>query len=259
MHSTESAQLDKVEIRQSVQSSLNMRGVRWFLALLVLALLSAAQDESGDGEASEDAPPEEEAPAAEEGEEGADGEEPAEAEEEGGEEESSGGEKKPSEGGDEECETEETEGEGSGDEIGDILALGGEKKKCKSKDKKDEEGSGSGDAEGADALAAAVGATTCNKEGMDPKVAECLGGLETKVNELMTAIMGPDGGGGTLEDKITLVLVKKGVISCENEEQCDMDKQCLKQPDGMSRCQNPCERPDIIRYQFRTHKKFKNL
>ena len=58
--------------------------------------------------------------------------------------------------------------------------------------------------------------------------------------------MGPDGGGGTLEDKITLVLVKKGVISCENETQCDDNKQCLKQPDGMSRCQDPCERPEII-------------
>jgi hypothetical protein len=28
----------------------------------------------------------------------------------------------------------------------------------------------------------------------------------------MTAILGPDGGGGSLEDTITLVLVKKGVI-----------------------------------------------
>ena len=100
---------------------------------------------------------------------------------------------------------------------------------------------------GADALAAAVGGGTCDKEGMDEKVADCLGGLEAKVNDLMTAIVGPEGGNGTLEDQITLVLVKKGVISCEGEEQCDDNKQCLKQPDGMSRCQNPCERPDIIR------------
>merc|ERR1711962_1285133 len=99
---------------------------------------------------------------------------------------------------------------------------------------------------GADALAAEVGASTCDKEGMDEKVADCPGGLETKVNELMTAIMG-DSGEGTLDDKITLVLVKKGVISCENEDQCDDDKQCLKQPDGMSRCQNPSESPEIIR------------
>ena len=41
----------------------------------------------------------------------------------------------------------------------------------------------------------------------------------------MTALMGPDGGGGSLEDQITLVLVKKGVISCENETQCDDNKQ----------------------------------
>jgi hypothetical protein len=81
---------------------------------------------------------------------------------------------------------------------------------------------------------------------MDPKIAECFGGLETQVQDLTAAIMGPDGGGGTLEDKITLVLVKKGVISCENETQCDDNKQCLKQPDGMSRCQDPCERPEII-------------
>ena len=82
---------------------------------------------------------------------------------------------------------------------------------------------------------------TCDKEGMDPKVADCLGGLEAKViidwtgqghnqtsfkvGDLMTALMGPDGGGGSLEDQITLVLVKKGVISCENETQCDDNKQ----------------------------------
>ena len=118
---------------------------------------------------------------------------------------------------------------------------------------------------------------TCDKEGMDPKVADCLSGLEAKVSidwtgpeyyqtafkvgDLMTALMGPDGGGGSLEDQITLVLVKKGVISCENETQCDDNKQvsylskallilchyqCLKQEDGMSRCQNPCERGEII-------------
>merc|ERR1719450_275693 len=143
--------------------------------------------------------------------------------------------------GDEECEVEETEGSGSGDDIGDILPLGGENKKCKKK------GEGSGDEQsGADALAEAVGAQTCDKEGMDPKIAECFGGLETQVQDLTAAIMGPEGGEGTLEDKITLVLVKKGVISCENETQCDDNKQCLKQPDGMSRCQNPCERPEII-------------
>jgi len=152
----------------------------------------------------------------------------------------------------EDCEVMETDGSGSGDGIGDILALGGEEKKCKPKGNKaagsgDDDEEGSVEASGADALAAAVGGGTCDKEGMDEKVADCLGGLEAKVNDLMTAIMGPEGGNGTLEDQITLVLVKKGVISCEGEEQCDDNKQCLKQPDGMSRCQNPCERPDIIR------------
>merc|ERR1719410_3183182 len=206
----------------------------WLTVLAFLALLSSwtiAQEE-GSGEASG----EEEEPS-EGGEEGAEAEGDAEEEDE-----DSGDEEE------EECEVEETDGSGSGDDdVANILALGGETKKCKSKSKDDSDGSGSGEElSGADALADAVGATTCDKEGMDEKVAECLGGLEDKVNDLMTAIMGPEGGEGTLEDKITLVLVKKGVISCENETQCDDNKQCLKQPDGMSRCQNPCERPEII-------------
>ena len=62
----------------------------------------------------------------------------------------------------------------------------------------------------------------------------------------MTAIMGPDGGTETLEYMITIVLVKKGVVTCEDNTKCDDNKQCLKQEDGMSRCQNPCERPEII-------------
>merc|ERR1719270_1185968 len=223
----------------------------WLVALALLGLLcsfSIAQDEEGSAEETS-------------GEEG--GEEEADA---GGEEvaddggSSSGDETEDSEsedGGDEEeCEVEETDGSGSGDDddIANILALGGENKKCKPKTKSDSDddadgsGSGSGEDEisGADALADAIGATSCDKDGMDPKVSECLSGLEGKVNDLMTAIMGPEGGEGTLEDKITLVLVKKGVISCENETQCDDNKQCLKQTDGMSRCQNPCERPEII-------------
>ena len=219
----------------------------WLTLLAVLALLSSwtlAQEESGSGEdASGDGG--EEAEGGEGGEEAADeggSGDSGDAGEDGGEESEDGGEDE------EECEVEETDGSGSGDDdVANILALGGENKKCKPKSK-DAESDGSGDEElsGADALADALGPTTCDKEGMDEKVAECLGGLENKVNDLMTAIMGPDGGGGTLEDKITLVLVKKGVISCENETQCDDNKQCLKQPDGMSRCQNPCERPEII-------------
>jgi len=203
---------------------------------------SEGGEESGSGEP-EEAP--EEAPGEEGGEEGDEGEEDEEdaVEEEGAED---------SENEDEECETEVTDEETDGDDIDSLLALGGEGKKCKpKKESSDEDGSGSGDGpeeeSGADALADALGAQTCDKEGMDPKIAECLGGMETQVDDLMTAIMGPEGGGGTLEDKITLVLVKKGVISCENETQCDDNKQCLKQPDGMSRCQDPCERPEIIR------------
>merc|ERR1712012_579896 len=219
----------------------------WLTVLAFLALLSSwtiAQEEgSADEEASGEEP-------AEGGEEGAEAEE---GDEEGDEASGDDGEEEADDEGDEDeedCEVEETDGSGSGDDdVANILALGGESKKCKSKSKDDSDGSGSGSGEelsGADALADAVGATTCDKEGMDEKVAECIGGLEDKVNDLMTAIMGPEGGEGTLEDKITLVLVKKGVISCENETQCDDNKQCLKQPDGMSRCQNPCERPEII-------------
>ena len=219
----------------------------WLTLLAVLALLSSwtlAQEESGSGEdASGDGG--EEAEGGEGGEEAADeggSGDSGDAGEDGGEESEDGGEDE------EECEVEETDGSGSGDDdVANILALGGENKKCKPKSKDaDSDGSGDEELSGADALADALGPTTCDKEGMDEKVAECLGGLENKVNDLMTAIMGPDGGGGTLEDKITLVLVKKGVISCENETQCDDNKQCLKQPDGMSRCQNPCERPEII-------------
>ena len=219
----------------------------WLTVLAFLALLSSwtvAQEEgSADEEASGEEP-------AEGGEEGAEAEE---GDEEGDEASGDDGEEEADDGGDEDeedCEVEETDGSGSGDDdVANILALGGESKKCKSKSNDDEDSEESGSSEelsGADALADAVGATTCDKDGMDEKVAECLGGLEDKVNDLMTAIMGPEGGGGTLEDKITLVLVKKGVISCENETQCDDNKQCLKQTDGMSRCQDPCERPEII-------------
>ena len=221
----------------------------WLTLLAVLALLSSwtlAQEESGSGEDASGDGGEEAVEGGEGGEEAADeggSGDSGDAGEDGGEESEDGGEDE------EECEVEETDGSGSGDDdVANILALGGENKKCKPKSK-DSESDGSGDEElsGADALADALGPTTCDKEGMDEKVAECLGGLENKVNDLMTAIMGPDGGGGTLEDKITLVLVKKGVISCENETQCDDNKQCLKQPDGMSTCQNSCKRPEIIR------------
>lgn len=223
----------------SLQFVANM-GLRWLVLLGLLCVALAQESGDGSGEGSGEG----EASGEEGGDEAAD-EVASEASGDGsGEEddETAGDDAE----GEEDCEVEETDGSGSGDDVGDILALGGEDKKCK---KKPKEGSGEGsgeEASGADALAEALGAQTCDKEGMDPKIAECLGGLETQVGDLMTAIMGPDGGGGTLEDKITLVLVKKGVISCENETQCDDNKQCLKQPDGMSRCQDACERQEII-------------
>merc|ERR1712038_1158126 len=200
-------------------------GTKWLFLGILLLSAAWAQEESGDGSGDE-----------------AEAETEGEAEEEGGEE----GDGEADEGGDEgegEEECEEVESGDGGDDVMSILAEDGGKK-CKPKSG-DEESSGDGPT-GPEALAAEVGMESCDKEGMDPKVADCLGGLEAKVGDLMTALMGPDGGGGSLEDQITLVLVKKGVISCENETQCDDNKQCLKQEDGMSRCQNPCERGEII-------------
>ena len=47
-----------------------------------------------------------------------------------------------------------------------------------------------------------------------------------------------------MEDHITLVLVKKGVIDCENSTQCADDRACmdsLVEP-GRMLCEKPCER-----------------
>ena len=50
--------------------------------------------------------------------------------------------------------------------------------------------------------------------------------------------------GGTLEDQITLVLVKKGVIDCSNDTQCDDDRACLDslRQAGRKLCELPCDR-----------------
>jgi len=213
-------------------------GTRWLLLGILLLSSAWAQDEEGSGSGSGEGEAEAEAEADAE----ADPEAEPEGEAEGDAEDASGGGEAAEEGGEDEEECEEVESGDGGDDIEDILNPSG--KKCKSKAG---DGESSGDEpSGSEALAAEVGMETCDKEGMDPKVADCLSGLESKVGDLMTALMGPDGGGGSLEDQITLVLVKKGVISCENETQCDDNKQCLKQEDGMSRCQNPCERAEII-------------
>jgi len=244
---------------------------RWLLLVgLLLLAFAAGQDEEGDGEGEGegedeygDAEGEDEGDAESEGEdEGGEEEGDGEGEDEGGEEEGDAegegedegdadseggdGEDGDAEGDEEECEEiEDDGGSGNGTDIDSLLALGGDGgQKCKPKSK----GDGNDTVSGSDLLAEAVGEQTCDKEGMDEKVSSCLEGLESKVSDLMNAIMGPEGDNvGSLEDKITLVLVKKGVISCENETQCDDNKQCLDQNDGMHRCQNPCERPEIIR------------
>ena len=50
--------------------------------------------------------------------------------------------------------------------------------------------------------------------------------------------------GGALEDHITLVLVKKGVIDCENDTQCADDRSCMDSliEPGRMLCEKPCER-----------------
>merc|ERR1711979_33564 len=104
--------------------SVAIMGLRWLVLLGLLCLTYA--DESGDGEGASG----EEDAGSGEGDEAAEGvanEASGDGDADGGASGDAGGE------GDEECEVEETEGSGSGDDIGDILALGGENKKCKKK------------------------------------------------------------------------------------------------------------------------------
>lgn len=148
---------------------------------------------------------------------------------------------------------------GSGD-IEAILALGS--KKCKSKA---DDADGSGDEEdlnGADALAASL--ETCDMDGMDEKLASCLQVQDTRLQTLEQAVLSGEGKktnksstihisrlssrshflGGGLEDQITLVLVKKGVIDCENDTQCADDRACIESyvEPGRDLCELPCER-----------------
>jgi len=146
---------------------------------------------------------------------------------------------------------------GSGDGIEDILALGGGGKCKKTGDDEDEDdgsgdddgsGSGSGDFElsGADALAAALGSQTCDLNGMDDALAQCLSGLDERVKTLEQAVLSGEGGG--LEDQITLVLVKKGVIDCENDTQCADDMACLDSvvERGRKLCESPCDESRMV-------------
>ena len=66
--------------------------------------------------------------------------------------------------------------------------------------------------------------------------------LQSRVQTLEQALL--SGEGGAIEEQITLTLVKKGVIDCENDTQCDDDKACLdslKEP-GRMLCEPVCER-----------------
>jgi len=127
----------------------------------------------------------------------------------------------------EECEIVEDAGE-KGSEVEDILALGD--KKCKKKE----------GLSGAAALAAEL--FECDMDGMDEKLAGCMGSLDSRVKTLEQAVLSGEGGG--LEDQITLVLVKKGVIDCENDTQCADDRACIDSyaEPGRQLCEKPCER-----------------
>ncbi|CAB4053923.1 unnamed protein product [Lepeophtheirus salmonis] len=83
---------------------------------------------------------------------------------------------------------------------------------------------------------------TCDIKGIDKKLRGCLNNYESRIQELEDIISSNEGGG--LEDQIELVLVKKGVIDCENNTQCDDDKACLDSRVKRDRmlCEDPCER-----------------
>jgi len=103
---------------------------------------------------------------------------------------------------------------------------------------------------GADALAEMVG-ETCDMDGMDEKLANCISGLDQKVKDLQQMLMSGEGEeGGGLEDQITLVLVKKGVIDCENDTQCADDRACLDSIEPETRGRKLCERV-CHEYRFR--------
>ncbi|XP_059091847.1 uncharacterized protein LOC131887293 isoform X2 [Tigriopus californicus] len=104
-----------------------------------------------------------------------------------------------------------------------------------------EEGEAEAEAEGgAEELAATL--FQCNMDGMDEKVAECMSSLDERVGTLEQATLSGEGGG--LEEQITLVLVKKGVIDCDNNTQCADDRACIDsyQEPGRKLCERPCDR-----------------
>lgn len=208
------------------------------LVVLMAAQPAAAQDDasgSGDGEAaSGDAEAEAEASGDAAAEEGGD----EAAAEEGGDDEAAAEEEgKEGDGGEEADEVNseaDAEEEGSGDA------------EAEAEGSADEDGSGSGDAEaeaeasGSDALAAVV--WECDKDGMDEKVAGCMDSMDERVGVLEQAILSGEGGG--LGEQIELVLVKKGVIDCENSTQCSDDRACIDSyvEPGRQMCEKPCER-----------------
>ena len=92
---------------------------------------------------------------------------------------------------------------------------------------------------GSDALAAEL--FQCDMEGMDEKVKGCMESMDSRVKTLEQAIL--SGGGGGLEEQITLVLVKKGVVDCDNDTQCADDRACVDSflHPGRMMCERPCD------------------
>ncbi len=92
---------------------------------------------------------------------------------------------------------------------------------------------------GSDALAAEL--YECDTEGMDEKLKGCMDGMDSRVKALEQAVLSGEGGG--LEEQITLVLVKKGVVDCDNDTQCADDRACVDSfvEPGRKMCERVCD------------------
>ena len=85
-----------------------------------------------------------------------------------------------------------------------------------------------------------IEAKLAQKDEMISQLNSSINELKVRQTTLEQALLSGEG----VEDQITLVLVKKGIIDCENNTQCDGDKACLdsyKEP-GRMLCEPVCER-----------------
>jgi len=196
-----------------LHSSMGWQFKLFLLAFLLSWSLVSCQDGSGSGEEAEAS--------------SGDGEEGGSGDGSGDEESASDGSGDvEGSGAQEDCEEEES----SGDDIAGILAP----KKCKAK----------GEMSGADALADALGTSLGAREcSADEQVQGCFEEYHARITTL-EGFYTNQLSESPLEDQVTLVLVKKGIIDCENDTQCDDDKACVdsyKKP-GRELCEKVCER-----------------